>query len=142
MVEIRHTGIVTDNLNESLKFWRDLLGFKIKKSQIEKGQLLDQIFNYKKVKVKTIKLSDNKKNLIEILFFYNAPKLKKKIIKPYSVGITHISITVKSINKVYKKLLQNKIEFNAPPKISEDGRVIMTYCKTPEGYFLEIVEAL
>ena len=44
MVEIRHTGIVTDNLNKSLRFWCDLLGFKIKKNQIEKGNLLDQIF--------------------------------------------------------------------------------------------------
>ena len=109
MVEIRHTGIVTDNLNKSLRFWRDLLGFKIKKTQIEKSNLLDQIFNYKKVKVKTIKLSDNKKNLIEILYFYNAPKIKKKKIKPYNVGMTHLSITVRNINNLYTKLLKIRL---------------------------------
>ena len=142
MVEIRHTGIVTDNLNKSLRFWRDLLGFKIKKTQIEKSNLLDQIFNYKKVKVKTIKLSDNKKNLIEILYFYNAPKIKKKKIKPYNVGMTHLSITVRNINNLYTKLLKNKIKFNSAPQISQDGNVIMTYCMTPEGYYLELVEVL
>tara|TARA_B100000989_G_C19501960_1_gene454680 strand:- start:280 stop:708 length:429 start_codon:yes stop_codon:yes gene_type:complete len=142
MVEIRHTGIVTDNLNKSLRFWCDLLGFKIKKNQIEKGNLLDQIFNYKKVKVKTIKLSDNKKNLIEILYFYNAPKIKKKKIKPYNIGMTHLSITVKNINNLYTKLLKNKIRFNSAPQISQDGNVIMTYCMTPEGYYLELVEVL
>ena len=142
MVEIRHTGIVTDNLKKSLNFWRDILGFKIRNNQIEKSQLLDQIFKFEKVKVRTIKLSDKKKNLIEILFFYNAPKIKKKKIKPFNVGITHISITVKKINSVYKKLLKNGVKFNAPPQISEDGKVIMTYCETPEGYFLELVEVL
>ena len=32
---IRHTGIVTDNMTKSLKFYKDLLGFKIKE-MIEK----------------------------------------------------------------------------------------------------------
>ena len=69
-------------------------------------------------------------------------KLKKKKIKPFNVGITHISITVENINSVYKKLLKNGVKFNTSPQISEDGKVIMTYCETPEGYFLELVEVL
>ena len=142
MIKIRHTGIVTNNLKKSLYFWRDLLGFNIKKEAIEDGELIDKVLGYKNVKVKTIKLEDNNKNLIEILYFYNAPKLIKRKLFPYSVGYTHISVTVKNIKKYYKKLKKNKIKFNSLPKKSQDNKVIMTYCKTPENCYLELVEEL
>jgi hypothetical protein len=58
------------------------------------------------------------------------------------LGYTHISLTVKNINYLYKNLKKNKIIFNSAPKISADGKVIMTYCKTPEGAYLELVEEL
>lgn len=142
MIKIRHTGIVSKNLKKSIYFWVNLIGFRIVKTLNEEGDLIDKIIGYKNVKVKTIKLEDNFKNLIEILFFLNSPKLPKTKIKPYSLGYTHISLTVKNINYLYKNLKKNKIIFNSAPKISADGRVIMTYCKTPEGAYLELVEEL
>lgn len=142
MIKIRHTGIVSKNLKKSIYFWVNLIGFRIVKTLNEEGDLIDKIIGYKNTKVKTIKLEDNFKNLIEILFFLNSPKLPKTKIKPYSLGYTHISLTVKNINYLYKNLKKNKIIFNSAPKISADGKVIMTYCKTPEGAYLELVEEL
>ena len=142
MVAIRHTGIVTQNLKKSLFFWKKIIGFKLYKLDVESSSHLDEIFGYKNVKVKTIKLKDNKQNKIELLYFYNAPKIKKDLIKPYNIGITHISITVENIKKLQKILIKNKVKFNAPPKKSADGKVLMTYCRTPEGYYLELVQIL
>jgi len=142
MIKIRHTGIVSKNLKKSIYFWVNLIGFRIVKTLNEEGDLIDKIIGYKNAKVKTIKLEDNFKNLIEILFFLNSPKLLKIKIKPYSLGYTHISLTVKNINYLYKNLKKKKIIFNSAPKISADGKVIMTYCKTPEGAYLELVEEL
>jgi catechol 2,3-dioxygenase-like lactoylglutathione lyase family enzyme len=142
MIKIRHTGIVSKNLKKSIYFWVNLIGFRIVKTLNEEGDLIDKIIGYKNAKVKTIKLEDNFKNLIEILFFLNSPKQPKTKIKPYSLGYTHISLTVKNISYLYKNLKKNKIIFNSAPKISADGRVIMTYCKTPEGAYLELVEEL
>ena len=142
MVKVRHTGIVTTDLKKSLIFWNKYLKFKICKQVNEQGELIDKIMLYKKVKVKTIKLKDSTGALIELLFFYNSPSIKKNKIKPYTNGITHISVTVKNIKKLYKFLMKKKIKFNSEPKISEDGKVIMTYCQTPEGAFLELVEEI
>jgi hypothetical protein len=74
--------------------------------------------------------------------FFNSPKLKKITIKPYTNGYTHISLTVKNIQSIYKVLKKKKIIFNSFPKESANGKVCMTYCKTPEGAFLELVEEL
>ena len=140
MVIIRHTGLVTKNLKKSLQFWKNILKFKIKKDQIEKGPLIDKVLGYKNVKVRTIKLEDKNKNLIEILYFQNAPYAKINKVYPYSIGYTHISVTVKDIFKIYKFLRKEKIKFNSKPEKSQDGKVFMTYCKTPEGGYLELVQ--
>ena len=142
MIKIRHTGIVTENIKHSLNFWCKKIGFKIKSSALESGFTIDKVLGYKNVKVKTYKLKDNNNNILEILYFHNAPKIKKNIIKPYSKGYTHISLTVKNIKKLYLKLKNKKIEFNSKPMQSADKKVLMTYCRTPEGSFLELVQVL
>lgn len=143
MIKIRHTGIVTKNLDKSLRFWQKLIGFKQVSSQIETGDLIDSVLGYKNVKVRTIKLKDKNKNLIELLYFHNAPKIfNKKKIETYTPGYTHISITVKNIQVIYKKLKRYKVSFNSEPQITQDKRHKMTYCKTPEGAYLELVEEL
>lgn len=142
MVLIRHSGIVTKNLDKSLKFWCGILKFKIKKDINESGKNLSDIFGLKNVKVRTIKLSDEKNNLIELLYFYNAPKVTKNLFFPYSLGITHISITVKNIKSKFQLLKKYKYNYKSKPLLSADKKVLMTYCKTPENCFLEIVEEL
>ena len=142
MIKIRHTGIVTKNINQSLNFWCKKIGFKIKASALESGKTIDNVLGYKKVKVKTYKLKDKNNNIVEILYFLNAPKINKNKIKAYSEGYTHISLTVKNINQLYLKLKKAKIKFNSKPMLSADKKVLMTYCKTPEGSFLELVQVL
>jgi hypothetical protein len=142
MIKIRHTGLVTNNIKKSLIFWIKYLKFKIKKEMNESGDLIDKIMLYQNAKVKTYKLEDNNKMLLELLYFKNSPKIKNNIIKPYTNGFTHISVTVKNLNKLYRFLKKKNIEFNSKPQISLDGNVMMTYCKTPEGAFLELVEEL
>ena len=142
MIKIRHTGLVTNDLKKSLKFWTKYLKFKIKKEMDEGGDLIDKIMLYQNVKVKTHKLVDNNNMLLELLYFKNSPKIKNNKIKPYTNGFTHISVTVKNLNNLYKFLKKNKIKFNSKPQVSIDGNVLMTYCRTPEGAFLELVEEL
>jgi catechol 2,3-dioxygenase-like lactoylglutathione lyase family enzyme len=140
-VNIRHTGIVTRNLKESLFFWKKIFGFRIVKDMNEMGKTLDKVLKIKKVNVRTLKLKDSNNSQIELLLFKNIKKTKEKKTKTFSNGITHISITVKNIDEIYKKY-KKKIKFNSEPLFSKDGNVKMTYCKTPEGAFLELVEEL
>lgn len=142
MIEIRHTGLVTKNIKESLLFWTKYLKFKIHKEMDEEGDLIDKIMLYKNAKLKTFKLKDKNNNLLELLYFKNPPKKKFTNIMPYTNGFTHISVTVKNLNLTYKSLIKKKIKFNSEPKKSSDGNVLMTYCKTPEGAYLELVQEL
>ena len=67
---------------------------------------------------------------------------KENELYPYSPGITHISVTVKNLEKTFTYFKKKKIKFNSKPRLSADKKVLMTYCKTPEGCFLEMVQEL
>ena len=143
IVNIRHTGIVTDDLKKSLYFYRTLLGFKIKKRMLEKGTTTDKISNLKNVSVETIKLYKKKNQLIELLYYHSHRRSnKKKVYNISRIGISHISMTVNNLQKTYEKLKNKNIRFISKPNISDDGNVKITFCRAPEGTLIELVEEI
>ena len=139
---LRHIGIVVQNLDENIRFWSKIMGFKISKKMEEKGQHIDLITGLEKVKVTTVKLSDNKSNVVELLKFHSHPDTKQWQGKPFSTGITHLALTVENISLMIKKLNQEGYINNIKPQISPDGKVKVVYAKGPEGLILELVQIL
>ena len=137
----RHTGIVTTNLEESLNFYIKLLGFKKLKTLNENEKLMQKILSLKKCKLKTVKIGLKNEILIELLFFKNLNQKKKKI-KIYNPGLTHISLTVTKLGQIYVKLNASKISFLSEPSLSHDKKVKLVFCKSPENIFIELVEVL
>lgn len=137
---LRHVGIVVNNLDENIYFWTKIMGFKIERKMEEIGDHIDMITGLKKVKLTTIKLSDEKSNLIELLKFHSHPDKNKWEGKPYSTGITHIAFTVENINSIIVKLNERGYINNVEAQSSSDGKVKVVYAKGPEGLILELVE--
>ena len=142
ITQIRHTGLVVANLELSLSFWRDLLGFKVEKQMDETGPHIDAMMGLDDVKVTTVKMSAPDGGMIELLHFKSHPDIPEWLGKPYSTGFTHIAMTVHNLDLVYKKLSDAGVLFPAPPQYSPDGAVKVIYCKGPEGVLLELVERL
>ena len=138
---VRHSGIVVKNMRKSLIFWNNILKFKIVRKSLEYGPAIDKLLGFKNVKIRTIKLCDKNKFIIELIEFLK-PKAKKRKIFTNSYGPTHIAITVKNLKILHKELKNNKIKFNTTPIKSVDKKVLFTYCKSPEGAFVELVEEL
>lgn len=142
MIEnIRHIGIVTENLEKSLYFYQTLLGFKIESRQLEIGYYIANMLALDDVEVETVKLSLNGQIAIELLFFHSHPEKLKKI-DINTIGITHIALTVDNIDNLYQILLDNDIVFNNPPQITNNHYAKVAFCRTLEGGFLELVEIL
>jgi catechol 2,3-dioxygenase-like lactoylglutathione lyase family enzyme len=141
MKAIRHFGIVVSNIEKSLHFYRDLLGLEIKIDALEKGKFIDDILNLKNVKVRTIKMSADDGNLIELLWYKSHLKKpnKKEIC---GIGASHVAFTVDNLDYEYKRLKKQKVKFSCPPRISPDGRAKVTFCYDPDGTPIELVEEL
>ena len=66
---IRHTGVVVNDFDKTLKFFVNLLGFKVLNKINETSSLIDNTLNLKNVDLTTAKLKASDGNIIEILKF-------------------------------------------------------------------------
>jgi catechol 2,3-dioxygenase-like lactoylglutathione lyase family enzyme len=142
ITQIRHTGLVVADLEGALRFWRDLLGFKVEKHMDESGPHIDAMMGLKDVRVTTVKMASPEGGMIELLHFQSHPDSPAWLGQPYSTGFTHIAMTVGNMDMAFKKLTDAGVVFPAPPQYSPDGAVKVIYCKGPEGVLLELVERL
>ena len=138
---IRHTGIVVSDLDKSLHFYRDLLGFEIVKDKLESGNYIDSVLSLKNASVRTIKMKAPDGNLIELLYFKSHPK-KPKNMEIYRIGTSHVAFTVIDLEKCYEILLNSGVKFNAQPQLSPDGYAKVTFCHDPDGTLIELVQVL
>jgi len=143
-VNLRHVGIVSGNLSKSIRFYKDVLGFKIIKKMDETGSNLSKIMGLKDVKVTTVKMKPRNGDSMVELLHWKSPKSKNKIKCPSLnyFGLTHYAMTVKNIDKLYQKLKKKGVKFIHKPLLSEDKNVKLAFCKSPDGVFIEMVEIL
>ena len=139
--DIRHTGIVVADLEASLYFYRDLLGFQIAKQMEEAGDYIDNISSLRNVKVSTVKMTSPSGQMIELLK-YHSHSAEQKTREICEIGISHIAFTVDDLNIEYERLKGKGIRFNSPPQLSPDGYAKVTFCRAPEGTLIELVEVL
>ena len=140
---LRHSGIVVRDLGISLKFYCDLLGLEVRSHNDESGDHLDRIFNCYNTRVTTVKMAASSGQvLVELLKFDNPTAIARGDLNINSLGPTHVAFTVENLDKTYEQLNSAGIKFNAPPQLSPDGKVKVTYCRDPEGNFVELVEEL
>ena len=128
-------------MENSLKFYQDLLGLKIIKDMDEQGGYINNMLSFDGVQVRTVKLSAGMGNtLIELLDFksHNDNEIRNF----YTIGASHVALTVDNLEELYKHLSENNIKFNAPPQESPDGLVKVTFCNDPDGTPIELVEII
>ncbi|MCK4325784.1 VOC family protein [bacterium] len=138
---IRHTGIVVKDLEASLHFYRDLLGFRVTKQMEESGSYINNILALRGVKVTTVKMELPDDQMIELLQYHSHPR-ERKPREICDIGIEHIGFTVDDLDSEYDRLTAEGVLFNAPPQLSPDGYAKVTFCIAPEGTFVELVEVI
>ena len=142
MKNIRHTGIVVSDLEKSLHFYRNVLGLKVQRDILEQGEFIDNILGLKNVKVRTIKMSADDGNLVELLWYKSHPRKPGGAKKICEIGVSHIAFTVEDIDYEYKRLKEKGVKFHCSPQVSLDNKAKVTFCRDPEGNLVELVEIL
>jgi len=142
MIEVRHVGIVVKNIENSLKFYRDILDLKIERSMNESGKQIDNMLGFENVHVKTVKMSASTGNTLVELLEFAEPVGSNIIRKVNDVGASHVAFTVSDLDETYLKLKQSGVKFNAPPQLSPDGYAKVTFCFDPDETPIELVQVL
>ena len=138
---LRHVGITVTDVEESLKFYRDLLGFEIVRTMDESGEHIDNFSALTGVQVKTVKLRDESGGMIALLQYYSHPK-KAENRNITHIGCSHFALTIKNLDFILDEMGKKGYTINSEPQLSPDGKVKLTFCKDPEGTLIELVEEL
>jgi catechol 2,3-dioxygenase-like lactoylglutathione lyase family enzyme len=139
---MRHAGIVVSDLDRSLSFYCDVLGFKIEKDMWESGEYIDNFSGLRDLKVRTVKMSIPSGDMIELLWFgsHRPGSIEKPCMT--DVGCSHVAFTVQDLDALYRELCAKGVVFNCPPQIPPDGGAKATFCRDPDGTLIELVEEL
>ena len=132
MAKIRHTGIVINNIEESLKFY-SILGFKEIKRETLSANTTRRLLRDVDKPLTYIKLVSEDNCLLELYYFEAYKKVKKEFI-----GLNHIAFTVKNLYDIYYKFRDLDVKIISHP--IEQGKVRLFFCTDFNNNLLEIVE--
>jgi len=95
-----HTGITVANLERSLAFWRDVLGFELSHTPHQTGELASEVTGVAgaEISIAVLKGYGHKIELLE----YIAPDNRKREfeLRPCDLGHIHVAFTVDNLDAV------------------------------------------
>ena len=142
MKALRHVGIVVTDMERSLKFYRDLLGLKPMVDFEEKGKFIAELSGMDGLRLHMVKLVAEDGGMVELLQYVSHPRKPKQDNELCEIGPAHVAFTVQDIDKTVEEFSAKGVFFIHPPLVSPDGKAKVTFCKDPDGTFLELVEML
>lgn len=142
MRALRHTGIVVRDLEAAERFYTELVGLRIVAKAEESGPFLDAILDLPDARATTVKMAAAEGGALLELLCFAAHRDVRPPAEPYSTGPTHVAFTVEDLAQTHARLSAAGVPFTTEPRVSPDGRALVTFCRDPEGNLLELVEEL
>ena len=104
IISADHTGITVSNLERSLAFWRDVLGFEFSHTAHQKGELAQEITGVEGAEIKLAVLRAPGGHKIELLEYLAPADRKRADIRPCDVGSVHVALLVHDLDACSKGL--------------------------------------
>ena len=144
IVRADHTGITVSNLERSLAFWRDVLGFEFSHSAHQTGERPEQITGVQGADLKLAVLKTPTGHRIELLEYFAPPDRKKAFdIRPCDLGHVHVALVVDDLDAVLEKIAASSWKAAGEPQTLTHGpnagkRVV--YVQDPDGTTIEFMQ--
>lgn len=138
----RHTGMVVQDMEKSLCFWRDVMGLKVVADFWEEGEFIDTVQHLTGVKLHMIKLVAPDGTMVELLQDENHPTAPQEKNDLCHHGIRHIAFTVADVEESFRTLRDAGCKILSDPITSPDGKARLFFARDLEGNLLEIVEMI
>ena len=138
-----HTGITVSNLECSLAFWRDVLGFELSHTAHQKGELAQEITGVEGAEIKLVVLKTPGGHKVELLEYLAPADRKRTDIRPCDVGSVHVALLVEDLDAVLERIAASDWKAAGKPQRLQSGpnagkRVV--YMRDPDGTTIEFME--
>ncbi|MEY2491853.1 MAG: hypothetical protein QOH24_804 [Verrucomicrobiota bacterium] len=137
-----HTGFTVANLERSLAFWRDVLGFELSHRAHHTGDLASEVTGVPgaEISIAVLKAPGHRIELLE----YHAPADRRRAdLRPCDVGSVHVALTVDDLDSVLGAIASSGWQAAGKPQTLKSGpnagkRVI--YVRDPDGITIELMQ--
>jgi catechol 2,3-dioxygenase-like lactoylglutathione lyase family enzyme len=133
---------VVNDLERTRDFWINTLGFKLHIKAVEESPYIDELLDIKDPALTTVKLTDSKGFIIELLKFENYQVENSWSGDLKTTGLTHIALTVDNLDELVDNLKMQNYQPLSEIKISPNKKVKVAFVKGPEAIMLELVQEL
>ena len=138
-----HTGITVSNLERSLAFWRDVLGFEFSHTAHQKGELAQEITGVEGAEIKLAVLKTPGDHKIELLEYVAPADRKCANLRPCDVGSVHVAMLVHDLDSVLERIAASDWKAAGKPQTLQSGpnagkRVV--YVRDPDGTTIELMQ--
>ena len=137
-----HTGFTVANLERSLAFWRDVLGFELSHRPHQTGDLASEITGVPGAEI-SIAVLKGYGHKIELLEYLAPPDRKHFVPRPCDVGSVHVAFTVDDLDAVLEAIAASGWKAAGKPQTLQAGpnagkRVV--YVSDPDGTTIEFMQ--
>jgi glyoxylase I family protein len=144
IVAADHTGITVSNLERSLAFWRDVLGFELSHTAHQTGDMASEITGVAgaEIKLAVVKVPGGHK--IELLEYLAPPERKRHVgLQPCDVGFVHVALIVDDLETILSAINASGWKTAGKPQTLRAGpnagkRVV--YVRDPDGTTIEFMQ--
>ena len=142
---VHHTCITVSDLEQSIAFYRDVLGLEVVMTEESErsGDDRSKALGVAKAKVKLAILRAGQAQ-VELIQYVTA-KGRAYDRSNNDVGAMHIAFQVEDIDTVYQRMLDAGVRFTSPPATIPAGPMKgwrWTYFFDPDGVSLEIIQTV
>ena len=147
-----HTGITVSNLERSLEFWQNVLGFEFSHRAHQTSEMASEITGVAGAEIKLAVVKTPGGHKIELLEYLAPPDRKKHVdpstslrtsLRPCDVGSVHIAFTVDNLDAVLQRIAASGWKAAGKSQTLQSGpnagkRVV--YVRDTDGTTIEFME--
>jgi catechol 2,3-dioxygenase-like lactoylglutathione lyase family enzyme len=138
-----HTGITVSNLERSLEFWQNVLGFEFSHRAHQTNKMASEITGVAGAEIKLAVVKAPGGHKIELLEYLAPPDRKHVNLRPCDVGSAHIALTVDKLDAILEKIAASGWKAAGKPQTLKTGpnagkRVV--YVRDPDGTTIEFMQ--
>jgi len=143
IVAADHTGITVSNLERSVQFWQNVLGFEFSHAAHQKGELAQEITGVEGAEIRLAVLKTPGGHKIELLE-YLAPADRKRVsLRPCDVGSVHVALLVEDLDAVLAQIAASGWKAAGQPQtltVGPNAGKRVVYVRDPDGITIEFMQ--
>ena len=143
---VSHIAVGVRDMDASLRFYRDLLGFEVVRDEVQatQGTVLPALYKepHDQRRVATLYWKKGPREAFLVLSEHSDKPVSGEPIKLDQIGIHHYAFWVENLPQVYAELKAKGADFVVPPTVTktQDGNFNSAFLCDPDGILVQLDE--